>query len=188
MVSEQVADSIWTTIKEKYHLPVSNVSATAKIIGLIFLGELPIKNFIASLKNELGVDVATAQAIAQDINQAIFQPVRNSLMAVHGLERGSTPNNNAPAYRQAGINADNNQVKKMEPQPNNNYEVQQRREEIIKKIRPVNNEPPPPRSNQGRNSAGQAPPARPASYTAPRRNVVNLRNIKRKGKYNGFFT
>ncbi|MEK7077593.1 MAG: hypothetical protein AAB928_00660, partial [Patescibacteria group bacterium] len=78
---------IWQITKDKYNLPDSNISVVARIIGLIFLGELPIKNFIVEIKNKLNVDVQKAQAIAQDINQAIFQPVRQSLMQVHGLDQ-----------------------------------------------------------------------------------------------------
>ena len=173
MLAEGTAESIWNLIKDKYRLPQTSISATARIIGLIFLGEMPIKNFIAALKNELNVDVATAQAIAQDINQAIFQPVRNSLMAVHGLERDTNP----PAGGRMSANDANkntNQSSTIPQQPNSNYEAQQRGEEMLRKIRPPQNNNP--------------PLARPASYTIPRRNVVNLRNIKRKNKYNGFFT
>ena len=50
------AKSIWNLIKEKYHMPEANISTVARIIGLIFLGELPIKNFIAELKNKLNVE------------------------------------------------------------------------------------------------------------------------------------
>jgi hypothetical protein len=84
-VSENTTNSVWNIAKEKYQLSDKNVSAVARIIGLIFLGELPIKNFIMALQRDLNVDVKTAQAIAQDINMAIFQPVRESLMQVHGL-------------------------------------------------------------------------------------------------------
>ena len=87
MLAEGTAQNIWQITKDKYNLPDSNKSVVARIIGLIFLGELPIKNFIVEIKNKLNVDVQKAQAIAQDINQAIFQPVRQSLMQVHGLDQ-----------------------------------------------------------------------------------------------------
>ena len=83
--SEHTTDNVWNIAKVKYDLADRDVSKVARIIGLIFLGELPIKNFIAALQRDLNTDVKTAQAIAQDINLAIFQPVRESLMQVHGL-------------------------------------------------------------------------------------------------------
>ena len=79
------ADKVGDIIHEKYGLQYKDITSVAKIIGLIFLGEMPIKNFILALRDELNIDNQTAQLIAQDINQAIFQPVRESLMKVHGL-------------------------------------------------------------------------------------------------------
>ncbi|MBI2466093.1 MAG: hypothetical protein HYV66_02615, partial [Candidatus Sungbacteria bacterium] len=116
MFSEQTSGSVWQIAKEKYNLADKDVSVVARIIGLIFLGELPIKNFIVELKNMLGVDTIKAQQIAQDINVAIFQPVRESLMRVHGIERGPTPN-------RTQIHTEINTT-------------QQRREEVLNKIRP----------------------------------------------------
>ena len=105
MFSEQVSGGIWKITKEKYQLSDKNVSAVARIIGLIFLGELPIKNFIVSLQRDLNVDVKTAQAIAQDINMAIFQPVRESLMQVHGLASDANTRIHA---NDANMNTDQN--------------------------------------------------------------------------------
>lgn len=179
MLAESTAENIWNLIKEKYQLPETSISATAKIIGLIFLGELPIKNFIVALKDELGIDVQKAAAIAQDINQTIFQPVRESLMQVHGLERGLTQN-------KTRINADNNQQIPTRP-PSTLYPPQSSsREELMARLKSQN--PPamqPPPQNK--------PPfqARPAHYYAiPRKNVIDLRTGKRKNKknkYKGFF-
>lgn len=169
MLAEDTAGSIWRITKEKYNLTDRNVSAVARIIGLIFLGEMPIKNFIVELKNALGVDVQKAQQIAQDINQAIFQPVRESLMKVHGIEQyaNQTPNVKAQMPNQV----QNPNVKTLRPQTNNGYDTQRRRDEVLSKIRPP-----------------QPPVARPASYVKLR-NTVDLRRIKRKNnRYNGFFT
>ncbi|MFY9493031.1 MAG: hypothetical protein WAP55_00890 [Minisyncoccia bacterium] len=157
-ISEDTTHSVWSIAKEKYNLSIRNVGDVARIIGLIFLGELPIKNFIAELKNKLGVDVAAAQAIAQDINQAIFQPVRQSLMQVHGLDQ----------YANQRMNTnDTNTTTNIRP------------------IKPVQTpQPTPPQLNRD-----TPPTARPASYyNAKPRNTVDLRRVKRKGKYNGFFT
>jgi hypothetical protein len=85
MFSEETSGRIWKMTKEKYNLPNKDISSVALIIGLILLGELPIKNFIVALQDDLDIDLKTAQAIAQEINVAIFQPIRESLMFVHNI-------------------------------------------------------------------------------------------------------
>ncbi len=183
MFDPPVADKIWDLINEKYDLGDNNVTKVARIIGLIFLGELPIKNFIIALQNELRINVQTATAIAQDINQAIFQPVKESLMMVHGLDRGSTPN-------QTRIHADSNADQRMDtnntnrmtnaktqmpnqyqssndknprPQTNNDYEAQRRREEVLNKIRNSQNG-----NGNSRNANGQPPrPFQPRPLLRP---------------------
>ena len=158
MFSEQISSSIWQITKDKYNLPDSNISVVARIIGLIFLGELPIKNFIVEIKNKLNVDVQKAQAIAQDINQAIFQPVRQSLMQVHGLDQ----------YANQRMNTnDTNTTTNIRP------------------AKPAQTpQPTPPQLNRD-----TPPTARPAGYYhVPRKNVVDLKRLKKKNRYNGFFT
>lgn len=209
--SEATTNSVWSITKDKYHLADGDIGKVARVIGLIFLGELPIKNFIAELKNKLNVDVATAQAIAQDINQAIFQPVRESLMRMHGITSNANTQIHAndankettnykpqitnkfqnPPLRQ-GFEGQAND-KNPQPQTNNDYEARQRRDEVLNKIRPP--QPPPLRppsandyekARQG--SMGQVT-ARPAGYYhIPRKNIVDLKKLKKKNRYNGFFT
>ncbi|MEK7629263.1 MAG: hypothetical protein AAB394_01930 [Patescibacteria group bacterium] len=205
MLAEDTAKSIWNLIKEKYHMPEANISTVARIIGLIFLGELPIKNFIAELKNKLNVDVAQAQAIAQDINQSIFQPVRVSLMQVHGIdENTNTQNTN---YKQYPTNQ--NQQYKIPPRPQQpplrqgfvgqapsarNYGVSQQ---------PVKLTPPAYQPNYNNNDAQkrreevlnkirqQPPSAKPASFYFSRNirpKTMKAKHNKRVTKYNSFFS
>ncbi|MEK7608869.1 MAG: hypothetical protein AAB476_00085, partial [Patescibacteria group bacterium] len=149
MFSEQISSSIWQITKDKYNLPDSNISVVARIIGLIFLGELPIKNFIVEIKNKLNVDVQKAQAIAQDINQAIFQPVRQSLMQVHGLDQ----------YANQRMNTnDTNTTTNIRP------------------AKPVQTpQPTPPQLN--RDTPPTARPA--SYYNAKPRNTVDLRRVRK---------
>jgi hypothetical protein len=176
------ADKIGEIIKEKYQLGYENMTRVAKIIGLIFLGELPVKNFITALKDELGVDIQKAQAIAQDINISIFQPVRESLMQVHGLaERGLARN-------ETRADAENPQKLTPPTPPENNQQV---REELVARLKSQQSAPPAmqPSPVQPKGSPYQA---RPAQYfVAPRKNIIDLRTNKRKNsnrrKYNGFF-
>ena len=156
--SETTTNSVWSITRDKYDLADGDIGKVARVIGLIFLGELPIKNFIVEIKNKLNVDVQKAQAIAQDINQAIFQPVRQSLMQVHGLDQ----------YANQRMNAnDTNTTANIRP------------------TKPAQTpQPTPPQLNRD-----TPPTARPAGYYhVPRKNVVDLKRLKKKNRYNGFFT
>ena len=154
--SEATTNSVWSITRDKYDLADGDIGKVARIIGLIFLGELPIKSFIIELKNALGTDTATAQAIAQDINQAIFQPVRQSLMRVHGIEQ----------YANQRMNTnDTNTTTNIRP------------------AKPAQTpQPTPPQLNRDTPST-----ARPANYINPK-NIVDLKRLKKKNRYNGFFT
>ena len=120
--SDVTTNSVWNITKEKYGLADTGVSAVARIIGLIFLGELNIKNFIAALRDELKIDVQKAAAIAQDINAAIFQPVRESLMQVHNIPRMNA-DQNADLRGNNNFNADNQPRETPNPQTDPNTRI-----------------------------------------------------------------
>ena len=168
-VSEQTTDSVWNIAKVKYDLADRDVSKVARIIGLIFLGELPIKNFIAALQRDLNTDVKTAQDIAQDINMAIFQPVRESLMQVHGLASNT---NTRIHTNDANINTDQNPK----------YEKGQtlKPESQRSDLENSNSQIPPFRPDRNRDYAGQVnTPVRPnVSGDAQRRREEILNKIR----------
>lgn len=90
-MKENSTDTVWNITREKYNFSNMRIRATARIIGLILLGELPIRNFIVALQKDLGIDLETAKALAQDINTAIFQPIRESLMFIHDIGGSKIP-------------------------------------------------------------------------------------------------
>jgi len=195
LFDQMFADKIGEIVKERYQLGYENMTRVAKIIGLIFLGELAIKDFITALKNELNVDAETAKAIAQDINLAIFQPVRESLMAVHGIaatpqSAASQPPQSLPADKTIDAPQISNSqflISKQAPNPNNqilnesqaDFEAQRQKEKLITKLKNQNN------GNIKDNAPYQA---RPASYRVSLKNIVDLRKMKSKKKHNGFFS
>lgn len=187
--SEDTTNSVWDITRGKYDLADGDISKVARIIGLIFLGELPIKSFIAEVKDKLKVNVAQAQAIAQDINQAIFQPVRNSLMTVHGIAAENSKIQETNSKQFTSTNIQNTKpvnpypprsiqqpVKLVPPANEPNYEAVRRRNEVLNKLK---------------NPPG-GPTARPARYSfaiPPRRSVNNGVKKKRNiNRYDGFFT
>ena len=72
---------------------------------LIMLGITPTADFIKNLSERLGVDKEKAKAIAEDINQKVFQQVRASLRKVHGLPEGERVKVKKPAENLSGIQA-----------------------------------------------------------------------------------
>lgn len=85
LFAEETAEQMMA-IKEKYSLSDESFSNLVRIVGRIMLGLLELKSFIKFLIDIAQIDNKKASTIAQDINKAIFQPVRESLMEVHGLK------------------------------------------------------------------------------------------------------
>src|SRR3989344_6460619 len=86
-------------IGRKYGLHVDKAGELADETGLVMLGITPPGEFIRNLAKRLELDPEKAKAIAEEINQQIFQPVRESLKKVHGL--GAQPAEK-PSAIQAG--------------------------------------------------------------------------------------
>jgi len=97
LFAEETAEKI-LVIKEKYAIDDSSFSTLVRIIGRVMIGMIEIKNFIQTIVELAQITPQQAAAIAQDINQLIFQPVRESLMAVHGLRvEADTRGSKAPS-------------------------------------------------------------------------------------------
>src|SRR3990167_6264577 len=79
-VAEETAETLYSITSGKYHLEQAQRTGVGYAVGLIMLGEVPLQNFIAELKNRAGLDEDVATTLAQDINEQIFQPVREELM------------------------------------------------------------------------------------------------------------
>lgn len=60
-------------------------STAARITWDVFFGIIPLKSFIQDLVEKVPLPIEEASAIAGEINEAIFQPVKESLMEVHGI-------------------------------------------------------------------------------------------------------
>ena len=162
--AEESVEKIRLVVVDKNNLKDEDRKYVAWIIGLILLGEIPIKNLIKELSKKLNLDGKKASALAQDINQTIFQPVRKSLMEVHGI-RDEPPKSHTPG--QAGI-------KNTSPSLGTNQESSTKNREVTPS-RTVNN--PKPVSikeleemNRGEVSPSQSmAPAEPENETEERR-------------------
>lgn len=85
LLSEEIAD-ILESIQRKNSVADEKFGRIVKVTGRTMMGLLPVKDFVQNIINFTQIEAEKARAIAQDINQLIFQPVRESLMAVHGLK------------------------------------------------------------------------------------------------------
>ncbi|MEK7565211.1 MAG: hypothetical protein AAB501_03180 [Patescibacteria group bacterium] len=204
LFAEETAEKMMA-LKNKHSLSDENFYNIVRVTGRIMLGAINIKAFIQAIVNTAKLDNQKAQTIAQDINQTIFQPVRVSLMQVHGIdENTNTQNTN---YKQYPTNQ--NQQYKIPPRPQQpplrqgfvgqapsarNYGVSQQ---------PVKLTPPAYQPNYNNNDAQkkreevlnkirqQPPSAKPASFYFSRNirpKTMKAKHNKRVTKYNSFFS
>lgn len=78
-------------VGQKHQLNIEQVEILSKQAGLVMLGFEHPSKFIGNIAKALDVPEERARAIAQDVNAQIFQPVRESLKKIHGIEPQSPP-------------------------------------------------------------------------------------------------
>ena len=97
--SPDTADTI-LAVGKKAGIAIDKIGELADETGLVMLGLTPPGEFIKNLARRLNVDPEKAKSIAEEINQQIFQPVRESLKKVHGL--GAPPTEKPSAIQASG--------------------------------------------------------------------------------------
>ena len=73
-----------------FELSIDKIGELADETGLVMLGLTPPGEYIKNLTGRLKVAPEKAKAVAEEINQKVFQPVRASLKKIHGLEAPSS--------------------------------------------------------------------------------------------------
>jgi len=96
LFADEVSSSI-LEIGKSHGLMLDKVGELSDETGLVMLGITPTSDFIKNLSERLGVAKEKAKAIAEDINQKVFQQVRASLRKVHGLPEGEKVEIKKPA-------------------------------------------------------------------------------------------
>lgn len=96
LFSTQTSDAIFE-VGKKHGLVIDKMGELADETGLVMLGMTKPSEYIKNLENRLGVPVLKAKEIAEDINQKVFSPIRESLKKIHGIiatkEQDLSPNN-----------------------------------------------------------------------------------------------
>jgi len=85
LFAKETSDSI-LAVGKKYTLSIEKIGELADETGLVMLGITPPSEYIKNLVQRIGVDQEKARAIAEDINQKVFSPVRESLKKIHKLQ------------------------------------------------------------------------------------------------------
>ena len=74
-------------IEKKYKLPDLAVQQLALTTGLILLGETRITDFTKTIQEKCKLDEELTHQLAQEVNQAIFLPVKENLKKVHRINQ-----------------------------------------------------------------------------------------------------
>lgn len=75
-------------IGRENRLNIEQIGDLANETGMVMLGVTHPNEFIANLAERLETDKEKARAIAQEINEQIFKPVRDSLRKIHNMREG----------------------------------------------------------------------------------------------------
>lgn len=85
------------TIGQKHQLHIDQIGELADAVGLVMLGLEKTDKLLSNIQTRLKIDQTTANAIAREVNEQIFLPIRESLQKLHenkapdGVETIQTP-------------------------------------------------------------------------------------------------
>ena len=88
---------ILNEIKEKYKLHIDQVGQLSAEVSLAMIGAASPQRFVSNLEALMGITKETAEAITKDVNEKIFQVVRNTL---ENLRREEEKGEEKPAEAQ----------------------------------------------------------------------------------------
>jgi len=78
-------------IGKKYDLPLEKVQELSAEIGTLMLGVSSPQRFIPNIQESMEISEETAKAIASEVNEKIFRPVKESLKQLHSLIKKEEP-------------------------------------------------------------------------------------------------
>jgi len=102
LFAEETADKM-AKLREKHSLTDEQWPQIVRTVGRTMMAILIIKDFVRNIVEIAGIDNDKAAALAKDINQEIFQPVRESLMQVHEITNGEPMHQSKHDAGQTGI-------------------------------------------------------------------------------------
>ncbi|HEY4521675.1 MAG TPA: hypothetical protein VJH05_00865 [Candidatus Paceibacterota bacterium] len=92
-ITEDVQKALFATttsdaifeVGKKHGLAIDKMGELSDETGLVMLGMTKPSEYIKNLEKRLGVEAIKAKEIAEDINQKVFSPIRESLKKIHGI-------------------------------------------------------------------------------------------------------
>ena len=90
LFSSTTSDAIFE-VGKKHGLQIDKMGELADETGLVMLGMTKPSEYIRNLEKRLGVPALKAKEIADDINQKVFSPIRESLKKIHGITPAPSP-------------------------------------------------------------------------------------------------
>ena len=82
--SEENADKIYE-LGNKYKLHIDKIGLLSQEINLVMFGVVKPQEFIPNLREKLKISDEEARVIAKEVNEQIFNPIRESLKQVHAM-------------------------------------------------------------------------------------------------------
>lgn len=82
--SEENTDKIYE-LGNKHQLHIDKIGLLDREISLIMFGVVKPQEFIPNLREKLKIDDEEARKIALEVNEQIFNPIRESLKQVHAM-------------------------------------------------------------------------------------------------------
>ena len=73
-------------IKEKYKLHIDQIGQLSAEIALVMIGASSPQRFISKMESSMNISEETAKSIASEVNEKIFQVVRNTLKNIQEEE------------------------------------------------------------------------------------------------------
>ena len=95
LFSTKTSDAIFE-VGKKHWLAIDKMGELSDETGLVMLGMTRPSEYIRNLEKRLGVEAIKAKEIAEDINQKVFSPIRESLKKIHGITPTPAPAGGPP--------------------------------------------------------------------------------------------
>jgi carbamoylphosphate synthase large subunit len=83
VATKETRDHVWK-IGEHHHLHIDKIGIMHDLAMDVMMGIVASKNFVRELQTELQISAFDAAAIARDVDEEIFKPIKQSMVKLYG--------------------------------------------------------------------------------------------------------